>query len=131
MLRASGVKLNLASGLASAASRINFSTALMSRSTTEATVGGGCGVCRDSEVRATPLVFAAWKMPLAKAALPAIETRNNNKAFFIRLSSHSHYNQPSIDLLLYYRRRQSYYKIRRICKWTCEPLVGERKHAAD
>src|SRR5690349_20133862 len=42
MFRASGVKLNLSSGIASAASTTCFSMALMSRSTTEATVCGAC-----------------------------------------------------------------------------------------
>src|SRR5260221_1041649 len=43
MFRFPGVKLNFASGMASAASTSSFSTLVMSRSTDEATVGGVCG----------------------------------------------------------------------------------------
>src|SRR5438445_3100536 len=59
MFKVSGEKLNLSSGMASATSTICFSTALMSRSTTEANVGADCCAC-------TPVAAAVsvtWRKP--------------------------------------------------------------------
>src|SRR5262249_16884357 len=55
MLRLSGEKLNFSSGIASATSRISFSTLVICRSTTDATVGAGAAVgCVSGRLVPTP-----------------------------------------------------------------------------
>src|SRR5690349_15300791 len=84
MLRASGLKLNLSSGIASAASTTCFSAASMSRSTTDAMVGADCGDGCEPEALTTVLIAARWKAALATRAPAATQVRNNNiRAFFI------------------------------------------------
>src|SRR4029077_4119444 len=84
MLGASGLKLNLSSGIASAASTPWFSTASMSRSTTDAMVGADCGDGCEPEALTTALIAARWKAGPATRAPAATQVRNNNiRAFFI------------------------------------------------
>src|SRR5438477_2144213 len=55
MFKLSGEKLNLSSGMASAASRTCFSMALISRSRAEANVGAGCEACAGGALAAVVL----------------------------------------------------------------------------
>ena len=74
MFKLSGEKLNLSSGMASAASTICFSIMLIWRSTVEATVGGGCDCC----ARGT-LAAAALFVPCPKAAMAKMNAANRKK----------------------------------------------------
>src|ERR1700687_5335512 len=78
MLKFSGEKLNLSSGMASAASTISFSMVLISRSRVEAIVGGDCGDC----CALGALAAATLVVRCPKAAAVKTSTANSKKIRF-------------------------------------------------
>src|SRR5260221_9214277 len=77
MFKLSGEKLNLSSGMASAASTTCFSMALISRSTTEATVGEAC---------CSPGGCCAWAVFAAVAPAARMSAADNKKCRLISVS---------------------------------------------
>src|SRR5690242_522063 len=83
MLRFSGEKLNLLSGMASAASVTSFSTALICRSKVEASVGAACEGC--AWAAGAPVLLAP-AFARAEAAKMSAADSNTTCVCFIRIA---------------------------------------------